>query len=424
MAPMGESYGDHTLSVTWKGRTDPTARPEMLLYVTGVNAADPLRDLDCREPTLVANGVFDQRLVDDLKPYGVLRFLDWSSANSNPQAVTWGARTGPDQLVQDGIDGIAIEHMVDLANAAGSDAWFTVPWNATRPMCATWPSWSTTGWRRGTGHISSCRTRPGTMASGQAAQVLNEGIAENLSSDKYSNNLLRYAEKSTWFHKLLTEAFKDDPKRLVRVVNTMNDNTWSIDQVMGFKDTAQYVDAIATAPYFGADLFTGANATSTDVPALFTALEGLRVHAIDLAVANKAIAAKYGKRYIAYEGGQHIIPPAASAAAVATMQRSPLMYEMYKRYLTDWKARIGDTMTLYSATGAISQFGSWGIREYAGQPPRRYTQAPRRAGVRAVKERRADARYRVFHLCHGRKIAVPGRSCQQRPASDRSRRRH
>ena len=49
------------------------------------------------------------------------------------------------------------------------------------------------------------------------------------------------------------------------------------------------------------------------------------------------------------------------------MQRSPLMYDMYKRYLTTWQTEIGDTMTLYSATGVISQYGAWGIREYAGQ---------------------------------------------------------
>ncbi len=49
------------------------------------------------------------------------------------------------------------------------------------------------------------------FAFGVAGQALNEGIASNLSSDKYTNNLLRYAEKSTWMHKLVTAAFADDP---------------------------------------------------------------------------------------------------------------------------------------------------------------------------------------------------------------------
>jgi hypothetical protein len=94
----------------------------------------------------------------------------------------------------------------------------------------------------------------------------------------------------------------------------------------------------------------------------------MRVNALVKANENKAAAAKYGKRFIAYEGGQHIIASAANAATDTTMQRSPMMYDMYKRFLTDWKTQIGDTMTLYSATGGIGQYGSWGMREYAGQP--------------------------------------------------------
>jgi hypothetical protein len=43
------------------------------------------------------------------------------------------------------------------------------------------------------------------------------------------------------------------------------------------------------------------------------------------------------------------------------------MYEAYKRYLSDWRSKIGDTLTLYAATGSISQYGSWGMREYPGQ---------------------------------------------------------
>jgi hypothetical protein len=54
------------------------------------------------------------------------------------------------------------------------------------------------------------------------------------------------------------------------------------------------------------------------------------------------------------------------------------MYDIYKRYTADWKSQLGDTVAFYSATGQISKYGSWGIREYAGQP---ISETPKRRAV-------------------------------------------
>jgi hypothetical protein len=268
--------------------------------------------------------------------------------------------------------------MVDLANAVGADPWFTVPWNADETYV------------RAMGKLVHDRLAPGHKAYFELSnetwnyafpigtQVLNEGLARRLSPDRYTNNLLRYAEKSVWFHKLLTSAFQDNPARLVRVLNIQNGNGYGIDQIMNFRDTKQWVDAIAAAPYFGHDLLRSVDVGVTDLPRLFTTLEAMRVETISRAVSDKANATKWGKRYISYEGGQHIVPLPATEDVAARMQRSPLMYEIYKRYLNDWKAKIGDTLTLYSATGSISKYGAWGIREYAGQP---LTETPKRRAV-------------------------------------------
>ncbi|HEX8413403.1 MAG TPA: hypothetical protein VF637_05890 [Sphingomicrobium sp.] len=354
----------NSVSFNWKGKSG-TGRPSILIYLTGANAADPFRALDCREPGLATNGVFDQRYVDDMKRYGVLRFLDWSNTNGNPASVTWASRT---TLEKSGNDGVALEHMIDLANATDSDPWFTVAYNADESYI------------RNMAKLVHDRLKPGRRAYFElsneiwnfqfpvATQALNEGLAEKLSPDKYSNHLMRYAEKSIWMHKMLTEAFADNPSRLVRVVSSHNDNSFSARVILGFRDTPNWIDALATAPYFGHSFFSGANAAVSDIAKLFVSLEAQRVKTLMYANENKAAAAKYGKRFIAYEGGQHIIAPGANAATDAAMQRSPLMYDMYKRFLADWKAQIGDTMTLYSATGSISQYGSWGMREYAGQP--------------------------------------------------------
>ena len=359
------------VSFTWKGYdrvANPTGRPSVIVYVKDANTTDPFRNLDCREPGLAVVGQFDKRVVDDLKPYAVLRYLDWTSTNGNPASVTWDTRSVPGWLSPRGTDGIPIEHMIDLANAAGSDAWFTVPYNADETYVRNMAKLVHD--RLATGHRAyfELSNEVWNFSFPVATQALNEGLAEVLSPDKYTNNLYRYAEKSVWMHKILTGVFADAPNRLVRVVSSQSDNSWAGNEIMRFGETSKWVDALATAPYFGHSFFNGANAGVTDMFTLFVALEAARANAIVKAKENKATADKYGKRYIAYEGGQHIIPPAANADTAAQMQRSPMMYDIYQRFLTDWKTQINDTMTLYDATGTISQYGAWGLREYAGQP--------------------------------------------------------
>ena len=372
---------NHTLSFNWPGAANSTVNPFLWVSVDSVSAADPFTNLDCREPGLVANGAFDQRLVEDLKPYSVLRFLDWSTANSNPVSVTWEARSSPDNLVQNGSDGIALEHMIDLANATDSDAWFTVPWNADQNYVVKMAALVRD--RLSPKHKAYFELSNETWNYGfpVATQALNEGLAEKLSADHYSNSLLRYAEKSTWLNKLLTNAFAGNMPRLVRVLNVQNGQDWGTNLQLSFSDTAQYVDAIASAPYFGHSFFDSANSGVTDLTKLFASLETMRVETIGKAVLVQAVAARHNKLYITYEGGQHIIPRDGNAgdkSTAAAMERSPLMYDIYARYLKDLKALGVGTSLIYSATGDIGKHGAWGIREYAGQP---LTETPKRRAV-------------------------------------------
>ena len=371
----GERYFDHRIEVTWSGAW--TDRPSMLLYLTGNSAAEPMRDLDCREPGLAVHGQFDKRLVDDLRPYAVLRFLDWGAANGNPSSVTWAGRTRPDRLVQDGADGIALEHMIDLANAADADAWFALPWNADDDYLRQFGALVKLRLSTSRRAYVEIGNEPWNYFFPLSHQILAEGLAEKLDANQYMAALYRYAEKSAQVSQIIRPIFADSPSRLVMVVNTQNSNPWQAEQVLGYRDTAKWVDALATAPYFGVDALTGTNAGRTDVDAVMADLEKSRVDVLQKAGANQATAKKYSLRYIAYEGGQHVLAP-NDLPTMQKVQRDPRMETLYRDYLRDWRALTGDVMTLYSATGQISQYGAWGIREYAGQP---LSETPKRRAV-------------------------------------------
>lgn len=363
----GDRYGDHSITTTWKGFTfGGPGRPEMFLQLKSNSVTDPVRDLDCREAGVVVNGLFDQRAIDDLKSYKVIRFLDWSQANGNPASVTWAGRTTRELLTQNGQDQVALENMVDLANAAGADAWFTIPLNADREYVEK--AAALVASRLSPRHRAYFELSNETwnFGFGQATQLLNEGLAEKLSPDKYTNNLLRYAERHIEFAKALTPAFAANSSRLVRVIDTQSDNTWAMDRIMEFRDAAAWVDAVATAPYFGNGLLSDPAVAALPLPDLFDRLEAKRVESIARAVTYRTrVVGYWKKRSIAYEAGQHIISTIPAAAA---MQRSELMHDAYARYAADWRSKVGDTLLFYSHTGTISQYGAWGIREWAGQP--------------------------------------------------------
>jgi hypothetical protein len=355
--------------------------PSLLLYLSGLNAAKPFGALDCREAGIQTVGQFEKTYVDEMRPFTVLRYLDWSNVNGNPASVTLANRSTP---TRGGTDGAGIETEIDLANAAGTDAWFTIAWNADEAYVRTMGELVRDRLAKGHRAYFELSNEVWNFSFPVATQALNEGLASvpPLSTDKYSNNPKRYAEKAIWFHKILTDVFKAEPSRLVRVVASQSDNPWTAGQVLGFRDMAAWTDALAIAPYFGNGIFNAPDdkPTMADLDRLFAKLEAMRIASLAKVKENKAVADKYGKRVIAYEGGQHIIPknPAVQNEVYTAMQRDPRMGLLYDRYFADWKAINPDLFTVYSATGSISQYGAWGIREYAGQP---ISETPKRKAV-------------------------------------------
>ena len=82
---------------------------------------------------------------------------------------------------------------------------------------------------------------------------------------------------------------------------------------------------------------------------------------------SKAVAAKYGVKLIAYEGGQHMVAFVKDRELVekisATMHacnRDPRMGHLYTRYFDEWAAVGGDVFTVFSSIGRYSNHGAWG----------------------------------------------------------------
>jgi hypothetical protein len=363
-------------SIEFKWVNDWAAPRGVELVFRGAGPQTPVRNLDCREADMPRTARFAPSYIQSLRGFAVLRFMDWQQTNGNAP-VTWATRHTPQSLNALGGDGIAVEDMVELAKLVNADAWFTVPWNADADYVERFARYvhdTMPAQRRIYVELSNEVWNTRFRAAKQAAE---EGMAEKLSDKAWDAGTLRYAEKLTSVMKVWEKVFADNPRRLVRVAATQNGSAPKAEAILGYKDTAAHVDALATAPYFG-------NAISTTKPtpnldAAFAMMPAQIEEAIARAERSKAVAVKYRKRFISYEGGQHIVLK-DNVPLAQQIQRDPRMYKAYKTYIAAWRTRIGDLLTLFTDSGPIIKSGSWGMVEHSGQPA---SEAPK---LRAVQE--------------------------------------
>jgi hypothetical protein len=336
--------------------------------------ANPVRDLDCREPGRPRGERFHPEFLQFVEGFEILRFLDWQRTNDN-RAVDWQERTLPLNSSQVAAAGVSVEHMVDLANLVSADPWFLIPYRADDEYV------------RKFAELVRARLDPRRKVYVElgnevwndmfdaARQAEREGLALGLGrGDPRQAQSERYADKLCRAMRIWTAVFANEPGRLVRVAAGHNADPDRSRIILTHGRTADCVDALATAPYIWLDLPARGPA---DVDRIFAQLPRKIDEALDGAQRNRAIASRYGKHFIAYEGGQHLVTPDMGLAQA--IQRDPRMGDVYRRYLQQWDQRIGTELTLYASHGPIGNHGAWGLREYPHQP---MSETPKLAAVR------------------------------------------
>jgi len=352
-------------SLTFTFVPSGTSRPQF--YISELDMANPIRDIDCREADANPDAVYDPAFLAELSRYNTIRFIKWQTAVEANTPIRWVDRVrSTSNSYMAASDGVPIEKMVLLANETQSNPWFCMPWNADDEYIRKFAEYVRDHLDPGLVVYVETSNEVWNWMYKVTVQARDEGRARGLAQDDGRVVLYRYAERTGEVMDIWRAAFANNPKRLVRVVSTQNVVPWAAEQVLNYKDTATKVDALSTAPYINWKFAAGETA-----PANFLTKAMIDEMAVRMghAATNKKLATEKGLRYITYEAGQHItVAGDAQVPMLLQLQQDPRMGELYTRYLTQWKDEFGDLMVLFAAWGATTKYGAWGMQEYMGQP--------------------------------------------------------
>jgi hypothetical protein len=358
-------------NVRFRWRTQPPSNDRVTidniyLQVTNIDAADPIRDIDCRETTMDPKIRFYPPYVASLRGFKVIRYLALMNQTTTP-VLTWAGRKKVTNSSQITDDGMAIEDLVALANAAQVSPWFTLPYHADDDYQRRFASYVHENLDPGlVAHVELGNEVWNSVFYAQFERLQREGITRGLSpKNNYEALLRRYAQRTTEIMKIWTAVYKDRPRSLVRIAATQAAFVDTSNMVLGFEDTAKWVDALAIAPYFSFDKVK--YPLNGDMAKIFAGMNESIETALGYVDKHRAIADRYGVRLIAYEGGQHIVLP-DNIPLLKALNRDPRMETAYRRYIDGWATRTGDMMVLMQDVAPIGRHGAWGLREYVGQP--------------------------------------------------------
>ena len=373
---------DAKVAARASGRIEAVVRPkdhQISVRITRTNPADPVRNIRFIPRDAEATyrrQPFRDTFLRSWRGFRVLRFMDWQSTNNSPLR-EWSDRTTPQSQTQGGRNGVALEHLVDLANTLGADPWLCIPHQASddyvRHFAKLVKERLAPGRKIYVEYSNECWN--GNFS--QARYCADRGRALKLSENAYQAQLRFYSQRSVEVFATFEDVF-GDRDRMVRVLASHHVNPWASEQVATWKDAGRHADALAVAPYFGHEFGHPDKVESTLALGVKGLLDGCAA-AVDK---NKALTAKQaetarrlGLSLVAYEGGAHMVGLQGAenneklTALFTAANRHPRMKALYLQDLCDWRDAGGGLYVAFASTARPSKWGNWGVLEFDAQDP-------------------------------------------------------
>ncbi len=309
---------------------------------------------------------FHPLYIEQLKPFGVIRFMDWQRTN-NAGVRDWATRVKTTDI-QATSGGVAIEYMIDLCNQLGADPWFCMPHGATDAYV------------QGFASLVKQRLNPDrTVYIEWSNEVWNDQfkqgqwLADQAKTTRRTTAwFARWAYESQGDFAIWTNTLGND--RVVRVMGAHLQNPW-IAHELAKQMPAGSFDVLSPSAYFGVT-----DAQIAKLSAATTADDLVDLLASNIQSSNAswyqqhaAISQAAGVDLIAYEGGQHVTPNGNSGISWLTacreLQRSPKIIDLYQQNMQAFGDAGGGMIVAYSyVTPWDKSWGQFGHLEHMDQP--------------------------------------------------------
>jgi hypothetical protein len=336
-----------------------------------------------------STALFTNEFIHALKPFAVLRFMDWLETNNHPgfygdpghHALNWSDRHLPDDATQADYGkkyGVAWEYVIELAKVTGKDIWINIPVAATDdyvknlaqllkeklpPNCNIYIEHSNEVWNFGFPQYIYNKLAAIDEVKQGNSKLNNDGATD---PEVWAHR--RHAERLVEIGNIFRDTFGPDGSARIRPVYA----SWVISPKDHYADVLDWVNktygppknyfyALAGAAYFGIEKA----APNADVPALLKAMrESSDDHLKDRA-AIQAIADQYGLKHCQYEVGPDVGGGKTEDVANRIMaNRAPEMKDLILHDARDnWFAHGGDLYMYFSLCNSYSRFGCFGLTE-------------------------------------------------------------
>ncbi|MDP3734365.1 MAG: hypothetical protein Q8R37_03980, partial [Nanoarchaeota archaeon] len=242
---------------------------------------------------------------------------------SEPQ-ITWNDRTLPDENTQNTRAGMAIEHLVALANTADKSPWFTISHLASDDYVRNFASYVNANLNSNLDIYVEFSNEVWNNIFIQNAYVQQQGCADPQTRvddgaggcDIYRSGRMWQGKRSGQIFTLFQQELTDD-SRLVRVVASQSGyNGWTASMFnpifQGLTLVGQTADALSIAPYFGGGVTStiqqsGQMDSITVDQLLDLAEQNLYGETLLIMKDAAQYAQQKGVRLLAYEGGHHLV---------------------------------------------------------------------------------------------------------------------
>lgn len=335
----------------------------IVLTIVRSEAADHIRNVRVILPGYAdswGHQPFTREWLAGLRPFNVVRFMDWCNANHS-KVVRWGDRVTPNDFPQgvaaedmryDSSGGVAYEHMIDVCNLVNRDLWLCVP------------VWADTAYYRELARLVRTRLSPSLKLYLEWGNETWNGMFEGATRCQRAWDQQKLTDQwgtflnwesyhayfaAAMFH-VFDEEFSGQSQRLVKVLAGQTGNFSGVMEkaMRAFKNPVYNphnvrADALATTAYF--------STWTAGSPPHFYSTADLQKH--------RDLADSEGLDYLAYEGGEDYLGWAQKQyhhdiyrQAFSTIQTYFTMFTQYCYVAMSWSMSSEP----------------WGAKQYAAQP--------------------------------------------------------